>query len=385
MVSIFVVTIWLLGYKIHPYSLAIFIVTLCMIMVRLSTKPFHVRMIISMAICMGVYYLGDICIGLITSPVPFGGGFVLYTSVLIGMISILSILNDRYHYINPNWKMFGLLLFVQMIILVGIFTSGYFLRYKAWGVRDVMEQPPHHPILDICVVEEGDPHNWQLGLQQLIWYTMWVPLVGGVRHPLSNGQVEVYRKKMEEKIPFQRWWHNHRISEIMKLIPEGNSVVLDLGCGCGDMFVPLQEQGKDIIGLDIDPEVIEYLKLNKDLTGIRLLNEDALSTSLEDESVDVVLILDVLEHFDDPRECLREINRMLKPDGMLILCTPHNILLWRVIWWFWTILMPYNVHGSFTKEQILSMLEETGIPSKKLFSINFGCLLIAVGRKERIV
>jgi SAM-dependent methyltransferase len=58
------------------------------------------------------------------------------------------------------------------------------------------------------------------------------------------------------------------------------------------------------------------------IDGIR--HEDASRLSFSDQSLDIVVSNDVLEHVPDPSLCLREIGRVLKPDGCLLMTVPFH-------------------------------------------------------------
>jgi len=121
------------------------------------------------------------------------------------------------------------------------------------------------------------------------------------------------------------------------------------------------------------------LPAGKDSKNIQLMLGDAECIELPDSFVDVVLALDILEHLDYPNKCLVEIKRVLKPGGKLILSVPHNTLLWRFIWWGWTQIVPYGEHKNYTKVEVVSIMESSGINVLKVYSTHFGCLLIAIG------
>ena len=89
-------------------------------------------------------------------------------------------------------------------------------------------------------------------------------------------------------------------------IPEEDVLLADLGCGDKHLSEAVQEEGWAYSGLDIDT-------LNFEL--------DALP--LEDNSVDFAVSLAVIEHLSNPTIFLNEINRVLKPGGLIYLSTPN--------------------------------------------------------------
>lgn len=351
----------------HIYSIVFFSVALLLSIIRLYSKPLHIKAMISMGICMSGYYFYEILFGFISGrhekPETWYSGVILYSLLLVGIICILSMVNDRYPFFNPDWRLVGLGILAQSLILSTLWLSGWFNTYILWGKGLIQE----------------DPHNWLLALGKATSLLMWLPLIGGDKPLLSNGQVELHRKKLEKWLPPQRWWHTHKVSMVGKHIPNGDEVILDLGCGCGDVFDSLLSKGKNIIAMDNDPNIIEYLSGNDHYGNIKLMLGDVTSIKIPNNSVDIVLALDVLEHLEQPELCLAETKRVLKTSGKLILSVPHNTLLWRFIWWVWTKILPYGRHKNYTKEEITLLMESNNIDILKTFTTHFGCLLIAIG------
>ena len=98
--------------------------------------------------------------------------------------------------------------------------------------------------------------------------------------------------------------------------------VLDFGCGPGSYIVPLVrlvgESGK-IYALDIHPLAIQKVKdiaLKRRLTNLQTILSDC-QTGLPDSSLDTVLLYDAFHHLSDPDVVLKELHRVLKPDGIL--------------------------------------------------------------------
>jgi ubiquinone/menaquinone biosynthesis C-methylase UbiE len=98
--------------------------------------------------------------------------------------------------------------------------------------------------------------------------------------------------------------------------------VLDFGCGPGSYIIPLVklagESGK-IYALDIHPLAIQKVRdiaLKKQLKNVVTILSDC-QTGLPDNSFDAVLLYDAFHHLSDPDVVLKELHRVLKPDGIL--------------------------------------------------------------------
>jgi len=113
-----------------------------------------------------------------------------------------------------------------------------------------------------------------------------------------------------------------------------SQVVLDFGCGEGWYTVPvLRIVGEEGFVYALDMEESELDKLSGSLKSLgmkncRLIQSDDMSVDLPDEHVDVVLLYDVFHYYyfsdeEDRRKLLRELRRVLKPEGMLSLYPKH--------------------------------------------------------------
>jgi ubiquinone/menaquinone biosynthesis C-methylase UbiE len=110
-------------------------------------------------------------------------------------------------------------------------------------------------------------------------------------------------------------------------IKEGQTV-LDFGCGPGSYTIPaaviVGEKGK-VYALDIHPlaiKAVEKKANKKGLTNIAAILSDR-DTGLPDESVDVILLYDVFHEIKDKQALLKELHRVLKPDGFLSVDDHH--------------------------------------------------------------
>jgi SAM-dependent methyltransferase len=123
------------------------------------------------------------------------------------------------------------------------------------------------------------------------------------------------------------WWHRARRSIIEVLLRHAvtgtENRILDVGAGTGATSLALRRFGR-VLGIDLSPEAMEIAR-DRGLTVARM---DATALALPDASFDVVVALDVLEHLEDDAACVRELVRVLRPGGVLLVTVPAYKWLW---------------------------------------------------------
>jgi len=93
--------------------------------------------------------------------------------------------------------------------------------------------------------------------------------------------------------------------------------IVDLGCGRGRFCFSLKERGfVDIIGID---PVTEFLPLEEETDGLKFLTGTGTKIPLLDSSVDVIIMSEVIQHIPEIGSCLKEIKRVLKSGGQIII------------------------------------------------------------------
>lgn len=112
------------------------------------------------------------------------------------------------------------------------------------------------------------------------------------------------------------------ISVVAKL-PINGGKLLDIGCADGDLSLLLKEvlKAEEVYGLDVVPE---YLK-EAARKGVKTFKVDVNRDRFpfQENSFDVIIASEILEHCILPENLLREANRILKPGGYLVLSTPN--------------------------------------------------------------
>ena len=117
-----------------------------------------------------------------------------------------------------------------------------------------------------------------------------------------------------------------RQSRCLALV-EGEKII-DIGCYSGAFTdaVARRFPGSQVTGIDYDPE---NLRIARFLYPERnFLRSSVYELALGDESFDCVTFQEVIEHLEGAAKAVKEINRVLKPGGNLILTTPHPYY-WR--------------------------------------------------------
>ena len=136
-----------------------------------------------------------------------------------------------------------------------------------------------------------------------------------------------YEMIRKNKIAF--WWFNGRRDLFKAILKMGVKQKVDFGVdlGCGPMTNEFlyEEFAKNWISLDYSIE--SFKKVEDGKSSLKIIG-DLLQTPLKDCSVDLIFLLDVLEHIENEDEALKEICRILKNSGLILISVPAFKLLW---------------------------------------------------------
>lgn len=132
------------------------------------------------------------------------------------------------------------------------------------------------------------------------------------------------------------------LSAVQKLKPKGN--VLEIGSGNGFLLNLFKENGYQCTGIEPSPKASEYAK---NTLNLNILNTFLTKDTFAENSFDVVLLMDVLEHIYRPIELFNQCNKILKKGGIIVVLTGDidslNAKFWKNKWFYFN----YWEHISF--------------------------------------
>jgi 2-polyprenyl-3-methyl-5-hydroxy-6-metoxy-1,4-benzoquinol methylase len=102
-----------------------------------------------------------------------------------------------------------------------------------------------------------------------------------------------------------------------------NKSVLEVGCAIGYFTKAMVKRGCKVVGIEIDPEAAARAEEWAERVVVGDIDRGEVWDQLDDESFDVVLCGDVLEHLRDPLGALQSAVRKLKPDGVVVTSFPN--------------------------------------------------------------
>jgi 2-polyprenyl-3-methyl-5-hydroxy-6-metoxy-1,4-benzoquinol methylase len=108
--------------------------------------------------------------------------------------------------------------------------------------------------------------------------------------------------------------------DVLRLIPPDGKIIGSVGCSRGGTEAELVKAGREVHGVDISQEAIDMAATR--LTSARRVQPDN-SHPFEDESLDGLILADVIEHIPAAWSYLKDCVRAVKPGGWVVISVPN--------------------------------------------------------------
>lgn len=165
---------------------------------------------------------------------------------------------------------------------------------------------------------------------------------------------------------------------IRKIVPEGANV-LDCAAGTGELSIAAAEKAEQVLCTDMSLPMLERAKKKSEKKGIKNIafaERDIFDLPDEDNTYDVAIAGNVLHLLEEPQKAVRELCRVTKPGGRVILPTfmaKNSNPLIKIY-----TLLGYKAFASYTVESYEKMLKYCGCGRVKVTKIN-GLVPVAFG------
>jgi dolichol-phosphate mannosyltransferase len=157
-------------------------------------------------------------------------------------------------------------------------------------------------------------------------------------------------------IPLQRYWQRRRHAITVGWTRNAGRI-LDAGCGSSIIIQSLN----NAVGMDYSVNKVRFLRRY----GMPLVRGSAFALPFRDHSFDCVISSEVIEHIPYDEVLFTEMNRVLRPGGMLVIGTPdYDTIGWRIIEPLYGMLQPGGYKDEhithYTRPRLMEILERHG-------------------------
>ena len=192
--------------------------------------------------------------------------------------------------------------------------------------------------------------------------------------------METATYEVEAQIEATHWWFVVRrrlLGRMIATLPlPTDSSVLDIGSSTGTNLRLLKQVGfSNVQGLDFSEEAVRWCA-EKQLGIVK--RGDICALPFEDECIDMVLATDIIEHVEDDGLALREIRRVLRPGGYVLITVPAFEEIWG--------LQDEVAHHKrrYRKEMLVSRIEDAGLIVGRAFYFN-ALLFVPIWLARRLI
>lgn len=141
---------------------------------------------------------------------------------------------------------------------------------------------------------------------------------------------------------------------------------LDVGCGNGEFLSVLKKNGYDVWGAEPNCNAKSFCEPSLEK---RIIYRELCDCKFKDKSFDIITMFQSLEHVYDLESTFKEINRIIKDDGIIYISVPNHVF-WEFILfgkYFYNLEVPRHIYF-FNKDSLTRLLNRYGFQLESLFS-----------------
>jgi len=168
---------------------------------------------------------------------------------------------------------------------------------------------------------------------------------------------------------------HRKLKVIEKFLPHKGEL-LDIGCAAGFFLLAARQRNWKVKGVEYCDYVAE---IGRESYNLEITTGTLETANYEDNQFDCVTMWDLIEHLPNPMGSLADVNRVLKPGGILAIMTPNVDSLIAKIWGRKWLLWNRTDHMFFFSPKTLNkMLEKNGFNVVLLKKIGLGGKYVSI-------
>ncbi len=176
---------------------------------------------------------------------------------------------------------------------------------------------------------------------------------------------------------FQKIWHRKKIKNSFSILRDLKfKNFLDIGCASGYFISEIAKIYPHVkfYGIDIYDKAISYAKTVYHNIDFKVASAEKLP--FKNETFDLIINVETIEHVENPEKVLVEIKRVLKKNGTAIITMDSGSLLFRIVWFIWEnstgrVWKGAHLHP-FRHDELGRIINAAGFKIKKKIFSNFG-------------
>jgi SAM-dependent methyltransferase len=182
---------------------------------------------------------------------------------------------------------------------------------------------------------------------------------------------ELQTHRVEER----HWWYRGRRTVLARALARLGLApgvrILDAGCGSGRNMVELARHGS-VVGVELSNASVEVARAR----GVgEVIEGSVMEMPFAENSFDLAVSLDVIEHLQDDRGALRELRRVVAPGGVLLVTVP-------AYQWLWSRHDVINHHHRrYNRRTLLAAAADGGWRAQRITHFNSLLLPVAVAMR----